>query len=144
MGNAGQPGRAAEALVTLSSVRRSAALRRGESEGAGVHAPVTLDVCGRRVLLDRDQAALLRDAAAARSGRSSAARDFSLLLDRGISRGQVIALRRAEAQTLERLAGDLGLEVGTGELADFPGSATSVPAKGHWSLSLRETAPDSR
>jgi hypothetical protein len=132
-------GRATGTVVTLFLVRGSAALHRRDSEGAGALTPVTLDVRGRRVVLDRDQASLIREAAAARSGKSSAARDLSLLLDRGLSGGQVIALRRAEAQTLIRLAGDLGLEMVADEIAAFPASATPTSASGHWSSSNATT-----
>jgi hypothetical protein len=59
----------------------------------------------------------LRDAAAACAGRSSAARDLSLLLDRGLHRHQVLALRRAEAQTLAQLASRVGLVALAGEIA---------------------------
>lgn len=76
--------------------------------------------------------------------RPCTARDLSLLLDRGLSGRQVIALRRAEAQTLERLAGDLGLEMIADDIAALPGSVAYVPASGHWSLSRHETASDSR
>jgi hypothetical protein len=81
------------------------------------------------VVLDRDQAVVLRDAAAAHSGRSSAARDLSLLLDRALSGGQVIALRRAEAQ-LEPLAGDLELEM-VAEITALPLPALSHSAPEH-------------
>ena len=76
---------------------------------ASGHYPVVLDLGGRRVDLDRDEAVQLRDAAAARAGRSSAARDLSLLLDRALHRRQTLALRRSEAHTLAQLAGQLGL-----------------------------------
>jgi hypothetical protein len=59
--------------------------------------------------LDPGEALQLRDAAAACAGRWSAARDLSLLLDRGLQSHQVLALRRAEAQTLAQLAKRVGL-----------------------------------
>jgi hypothetical protein len=61
------------------------------------------------VRLDRPTGALeidervverLRDAAAEMAGRSSATRDFSLVLERALTAGRVVALRRAEVQTL--------------------------------------------
>jgi hypothetical protein len=78
---------------------------------------VILDIAGPRVELDPHAAARLRDVAASCAGRSSAARDLSLLLDRALSRGRVLALRRAEAQTLCRLASDVGLLAVARELA---------------------------
>src|SRR5690242_11831125 len=48
-----------------------------------------------RTELSRD----LRDAAAGMAGRSSAARDLSLLLDRALEGARRVALRRAEVQT---------------------------------------------
>lgn len=95
----------------------STALHRHASEGDPGQLPVTLDVGGRRVDLDRDEALRLRDAAAACGGRSSAARDLSLLLDRGLHQPQVLALRRAEAQTLAQLARGIGLVALAGEIA---------------------------
>jgi hypothetical protein len=87
------------------------------SEAASRQLPVVLDVGGRRVDLDPGEAVQLRDAAAACAGRSSAARDLSFLLDRGLNRHQVIALRRAEAQTLAQLASRVGLVELAGEIA---------------------------
>jgi hypothetical protein len=96
------------AAARLSIVLGSATLHTHASEDPG-QLPVILDVGGRRIDLDPDEVSRLRDAAAARAGRSSAARDLSLLLDRGLHRPQVLALRRAEAQTLAQLASRVGL-----------------------------------
>lgn len=112
-----------EAAVTrwggrLWSVLGSAALHTGVPEAAAVElGAVILDIAGRRVDLDPGEATRLRDAAAARAGRSSAARDLSLLLDRALSGRQVLALRRAEAQTLAQLAAAAGLPALTAEIA---------------------------
>jgi hypothetical protein len=101
----------------LSLVLGSAALRTNASEEPSGQLPVILDVGGRRVDLASGDAVRLRDAAAACAGRSSAARDLSLLLDRGLHRQQVLALRRAEAQTLAQLASRVGLVVLANEIA---------------------------
>lgn len=50
----------------------------------------------------------LRDAAAAEAGRSSAARDLSLLLDRALGQRR-LTLRRAEADALRAIAERAGL-----------------------------------
>jgi hypothetical protein len=84
-------------------------LRTDVSGATSGHFPVVLDVAGRRIELDPGEAARLRDAAAARAGRSSAARDLSLLLDRALHRRQILALRRAEAHIVAQLANQLGL-----------------------------------
>lgn len=103
--------------VRLSVVLGSAALHTNVSEETSGQLPVLLDVGGHRVDLDPIQAARLRDAAAACAGRSSAARDLSLLLDRGLRRHQVLALRRAEAHTLAQLASRVGLVALAAEIA---------------------------
>jgi hypothetical protein len=95
----------------------SAALHTNAPEDSAGQLPVVLDVDGRRVDLDPGEAMQLRDAAAACAGRSSAARDLSLLLDRGLHRRQVLALRRAEAQTLAQLASRVGLLALAGQIA---------------------------
>lgn len=95
--------------VTFSLVPGSVASHTEASGSASGHYPVVLDVGGRRVDLDPGEAVRLRDAAAARAGRSSAARDLSLVLDRALHRGQILALRRSEVHTLAHLAGQLGL-----------------------------------
>jgi hypothetical protein len=105
------------ATVRLSLVLGSAALHTHDSEADPGHGPVILDVGGRRVSVGPEEAIRLRDTAAASAGRSSAARDLSLLLDRGLHRPQVLALRRAEAQTLAQLASRIGLVALAGEIA---------------------------
>jgi hypothetical protein len=80
---------------------------------------MTMGVCyDRRVVslilptgalqLDENIVEQLRDTAAAMAGRSSAARDLSLVLDRAINGGYV-ALRRAELQTLVDVVDAAGL-----------------------------------
>ena len=92
-------------------------MRRWERHGLSARTTVILDIGGRRVDLDPDEVVRLRDAAAACAGRSSAARDLSLLLDRALYRPQVLALCRAEAQTLAQLASRVGLLALAGEIA---------------------------
>lgn len=70
---------------------------------------VVLDIGGRRVDLGPDETVQLRNAAAARAGSSSAARDLSLVLDHALHRPQVLALRRGEAHTLAQIARQVGL-----------------------------------
>lgn len=94
----------------------SAALHSDFSEGSSGQFPVVVDVAGRRIDLSPGEAMRLRDAAASCAGRSSTARDLSLLLDRGLSRRRVIALHRAEAHTLARLAHQVGLHALVGEI----------------------------
>jgi hypothetical protein len=66
---------------------------------------VTLDVIGHGITLSEREAEELRQAAAADAGRSSARRDLSLLLERGLRTKATVALSRAEARELaERLA----------------------------------------
>jgi alpha-beta hydrolase superfamily lysophospholipase len=64
---------------------------------------VKLDVIGRLVTLSEREAEQLRAAAAADAGRSSARRDLSLLLDRGLRTQTTVALNRAEARELAEL-----------------------------------------
>src|SRR5207244_6291611 len=64
---------------------------------------VKLDVIGKLVTLSEREAEELRAAAAAEAGRSSARRDLSLLLDRGLRTRTTIALSRAEARELAEL-----------------------------------------
>jgi len=105
------------ATVRLSVVLVSAALHTHDSEADPRHGPVLLDVGGRRVSLDPEEAIRLRDSAAACAGTCSAERDLSLLLDRGLHLPQVLALRRAEAQTLAQLASRIGLAALAAEMA---------------------------
>jgi hypothetical protein len=101
----------------LSVVLGSAALHTKAFEETSGEPSVILDVGGRRLVLEAGEAVQLRDAAAACAGRSSAARDLSLLLDRGLHRRRVLALRRAEAQTLAQLASRVGLVALAAEIA---------------------------
>ena len=64
---------------------------------------VTLDVIGQLVTLSEREAAELYHAAAADAGRSSARRDLSLLLDRGLQTNATVVLNRAEARALAQL-----------------------------------------
>ncbi len=56
---------------------------------------VTLDVSGQRITLSEREGEELRDAAAADAGRSSARRDLSLLIERGLRTKATVALSRA-------------------------------------------------
>ena len=62
-----------------------------------------LDIGGRKVRVTETQLELLREAAAAHASSSSVLRDLSLVLDRALRSGQVVALRRAEARALAQL-----------------------------------------
>jgi hypothetical protein len=64
---------------------------------------VRLDVIGKLVTLSEREAEELRAAAGADAGRSSARRDLSLLLDRGLRTRTTVALSRAEARELAEL-----------------------------------------
>jgi hypothetical protein len=70
---------------------------------------VTLDVIGQLVTLSEREAEELRLAAAADAGRSSARRDLSLLLDRGLQTRATVVLNRAEARELAELVDAEGL-----------------------------------
>jgi hypothetical protein len=64
---------------------------------------VKLDVIGKLVTLSEREAEELRAAAAAEAGRSSARRDLSLLIERGLRTRSTVALNRAEARELIEL-----------------------------------------
>ena len=66
-------------------------------------AVVTLDVVGQLLTLSEREAEELRRAAAAEAGRSSARRDLSLLLERGLQTHATVVLNRAEARELAEL-----------------------------------------
>jgi hypothetical protein len=66
-------------------------------------AMMKLDINGRVIELSREHVELLRDAAAARAASSSRLRDLSLMLDRALRSGHVLALRRSEARVLTEL-----------------------------------------
>jgi hypothetical protein len=70
---------------------------------------IRLDVPGRKVELGRAIVQRLRDAAEAQAGRSTPARDLSLLLDRALRQG-TLALRRSELETLVKLTRSVGLD----------------------------------
>jgi hypothetical protein len=70
---------------------------------------VRLDLPTGALELDEHVVERLRDAAAEMAGRSSAARDLSLVLDRALTAGGGVALRRAEVQTLMEVAKAAGL-----------------------------------
>ena len=64
---------------------------------------VTLDVVGQLLTLSEREAEELRRAAASDAGRSSARRDLSLLLARGLQTHATLVLNRAEARELAEL-----------------------------------------
>lgn len=90
--------------------------------------PISLDLPTRRIELEADQVAQLRDAAAARAGRSSAARDLSLLLDRALQQDKPIALRSAEVRTLIHIATDAELDEIIAKVTGAKGGGTLRPA----------------
>lgn len=69
---------------------------------------VKLDVIGKVVTLSESEAEELRAAAGAEAGRSSARRDLSLLLDRGLRTLATVALNRAEARELAEFLASRG------------------------------------
>jgi hypothetical protein len=87
-------------------------------------AVISFDLPGGRTDLRREDVSVLRDAAAAQAGRSLAARDLSLLLDRALERGSSVALRRAEVQTLIEVARDVALDDVAAQLALLAGRKT--------------------
>ncbi len=68
---------------------------------------IALDLPAGAVELRNEDVARLREAAAAQAGRSTAARDLSLLLERALHGGRV-ALRHGELQTLIAVAQQSG------------------------------------
>jgi hypothetical protein len=70
---------------------------------------VHLDVPNGALELDKNVVERLRDAAAEKAGHSSSARDLSLVLARALRGRRVVALRRAEVQTLMDVADAAGL-----------------------------------
>jgi hypothetical protein len=62
-----------------------------------------LDLNGRVLSLSNEEARLLRDAAAREAGHSEAARNLSLLLDRGLKEHRRLALQRGEQRALRSL-----------------------------------------
>jgi hypothetical protein len=69
----------------------------------GVCRVIELDICGTAITASSSLVARLRDLAAARAGFSSAQRDLSLLLDRALRTGAIVALQRGEARALLEL-----------------------------------------
>jgi hypothetical protein len=65
---------------------------------------VRLDVRGRLVVLEREDAERLQAAAAADAAVSSRRRDLALVLDWALASPRVVVLRRSEARELGRLA----------------------------------------
>lgn len=83
-----------------------------------------LDVNGQVVELTREQAEELRDASALAAASSSVLRDISLLLDRAITSGRMIALQRQEVRPLARLLANLEDGQAFDELRDALDMAT--------------------
>jgi hypothetical protein len=79
---------------------------------------VKLDVIGKPVTLSEREAEELRAAAAADAGRSSARRDLSVLLDRGLRTRTTVALSRAEARELSELLRSGGFRADLALLAE--------------------------
>lgn len=88
---------------------RSAPLGAVRRATDAAQADIVLDVSGRRVDVSRADAGRLQEAASSEAGRSSVARDLSLLLERALAGGGALALRHGEANTLSRMAETLGL-----------------------------------
>jgi hypothetical protein len=88
--------------------------------------PIRLDLPGRTISLDAAIVKELRDAAAAAAGRSSPARDLSLLLERALRQG-TLTLRRAELETLINLARQRGLDLTAERLSSPQQPLTSQP-----------------
>ena len=65
---------------------------------------VRLDVRGRVIVLQREDAERLQAAAAADAALSSRRRDLALVLDWALASPRVVVLRRSEARELGRLA----------------------------------------
>jgi hypothetical protein len=65
---------------------------------------VSIEVRGRLVSIPRAQLERAQSLAAAQAGASSALRDLALVLDWALHSPRAVALRRAEAKELERLA----------------------------------------
>jgi hypothetical protein len=84
---------------------------------------VVFDLPSGQVSVNGDEVGLLRDAGAARAGRSSPARDLSLLLDRALRQAKPVTLRRAERQMLIEIATIAHLDVIAAKLARSGDSA---------------------
>jgi hypothetical protein len=84
---------------------------------------VKLDVIGKLVTLSQREAEKLRAAAAAEAGRSSARRDLSVLLERGLRTRTTVALSRAEARELAEFLRDGGFRTDLALLQEALGEA---------------------
>lgn len=67
---------------------------------AGSAVSIEIDILGQTVTVSPTAVAKLRDLAAAEVGRSNSARDLSLVLDRALRTGAMVALHRGEARAL--------------------------------------------
>ena len=83
-------------------------------------ASILLDVFGRRIEVSSEDAHCLQEAASLEAGRSSVARDLSLLLERALAGTNTLALRRSEAHTLCQLAEGLDLRELVARLSPTP------------------------
>jgi hypothetical protein len=96
-------------LPTLSDGIDQPDPRNSRTQVVGAHRQAFCASVGRArrdrelVTLSEREAEELRAVAAAESGRSSARRDLSLLLDRGLRTRTTVALSRAEARELAAL-----------------------------------------
>jgi hypothetical protein len=86
---------------------------------------IRLDLPRGQIDLRRDDLGRLRDAAADQAGRSSAARDLSLILDRALDQRRTVTLRRGELHALIHVAADAGLGELTARLEDAAGTSPS-------------------
>ena len=93
--------------------RPSAQLFSGERPSLLFVRHVIFDLPNGHVSFEAHEVELLRDAAAAQAGRSVAARDLSLLLERALHDPRTVAFRRAELHTLVEIAASANL----GEIA---------------------------
>ena len=66
----------------------------------GAAAVIEIDILGQAVRVSPTAVGKLRDLAAAEAGRSNSARDLSLVLDRALRTGTIVALHRGEARAL--------------------------------------------
>jgi hypothetical protein len=85
---------------------------------------VIFDLPSGQVSFEAHEVEVLRDAAAARAGSSTAARDLSLLRDRALVLPRPVAFRRAELQTLIEIATSADLTEVAGRL-ETAGSGTT-------------------
>jgi hypothetical protein len=100
-------------------VRRASAAASAPSGSArSGRDTLALDVAGCRIDLAREDAIRLRAAMLERAGRSSIARDLSVLIDHALVDGRVLALRHVEARTLLRVAAAIGMAEIASRLAD--------------------------